>query len=181
MSRAIQTKAAALATWYARHLHGISDGKSPRRYHQGYARLAFQVKRVTARFAGNVAEYLERVNMETAILDCGHAPSAHSDFTTGYGIDRDGKKHCYACCADDDRKQMQETGRITLYLSESKTGEWSVSNWPGSLRFPCNVPRVSRHNIARWRYDVWFTANGENWHGVQYGDNTQICHCRRTK
>jgi hypothetical protein len=41
---------------------------------------------------------------------------------------------------------------------------------------------TGRHNIAGVRYDVWFRGpDGHVWWGVQYGDMTQICHCKRTK
>lgn len=129
--------------------------------------------------------------MTDTILECGHSPSEHSSFTTGYGTDPEtGKRYCYACCADQDREDMLETGRATLYLSQENSGvlrleggrgHGTVSNWPGSLKFPAYIKR-GRHNIAGTRYDVWFKGpDGKTWHGVQYGDNTQICHCRRTK
>ncbi len=87
---------------------------------------------------------------------------------------------CYTCCADDDRREMIETGRAVLYLTQ--TAPAHVSNWPGSLSFP--VPYISRgrHNIAGRRYDFSFTGpDGKEWRGTQYGDNTQIAHCRRVK
>lgn len=108
---------------------------------------------------------------------------------TGYG-ERDGAKVCYACCGELDRAEMIETGRATLYLAKVDFSPLSmgcdrsghrVSNWPGTLAFFCHV-RKSRHNMAGNRYDVWFRGpDGKQWHGVQYGDNTQICRCRRTK
>jgi hypothetical protein len=53
--------------------------------------------------------------------------------------------------------------------------------WPGTLKIRCGV-RTGRHNIAGKRYDVWFVGpDGKNWHGVTYGDNTQICRVRRLK
>jgi hypothetical protein len=97
---------------------------------------------------------------------------------------------------------MQEHGRITLYLTFDKalarwhhdggwngknspvTGKaspWQVTNWPGSLRFNAFVRR-GRHNLAGTRYDLWFTGPENTlWHGVQYGDQTQVCHCKRLK
>lgn len=109
---------------------------------------------------------------------------------TGYAIDESGVLICYQCCADLDRQYMIEHGRITLYLicepahyakkpqGRKTTGE--VTNWPGTLRFPCHT-RTGKHNIAGVRYDVWFRGpDGYEWYGVAYGDNTQICHCRRT-
>lgn len=120
---------------------------------------------------------------DESILDCGHKPSPHSDCTTGYGMIK-GKTHCFECCAEIDRKQMLEDGKATLYLTSSGAGLFSdgaVSNWPGTLKFNCRVKK-GRHNIARIRYDAWFVGpNGESWHGVQYGENTQIIHCRRLK
>lgn len=112
------------------------------------------------------------------VLDCGHGPSPHEIITTGYGQDNDGKTFCYECCAAKDRASMIEDGRATLYLT--KDGDrYKVSNWPGSLRFDVDYVRKGRHNIAGCRYDVWFTGpDGRNWHGVQYGEQTQILHCR---
>ena len=85
---------------------------------------------------------------------------------------------CFTCCATDDKARMIETGRAMLYLTTSAPAK--VSNWPNSLSFP--VSRILRgsHNWARVRYDVTFTGpDGRQWRGTQYGDNTQICHCRR--
>lgn len=54
-------------------------------------------------------------------------------------------------------------------------------NWPGSLEFRCWT-RTGNHNIARTRYDVWFYGpDGYIWYGVTYGEDTQLCHCKRTK
>jgi hypothetical protein len=116
------------------------------------------------------------------ILDCGHAPSTHGEYTTGYGSDKDGRTYCYECCAKQDRQSMQETGRITLYLTHGKLVDYGfgmLTNWPGLLSYSCTVKK-GRHNIAGTRYDVRFEdETGAQWHGVQYGENTQLCHCRR--
>lgn len=38
------------------------------------------------------------------------------------------------------------------------------------------------HNIAKDRYDIWFTDNkGKQWYGVQLGSGDNVCHCRRVK
>ena len=115
-------------------------------------------------------------------LDCGHEPSPHAEFTTGYGI-MNNKKYCYDCCAKTDREDMENSGRATLYLTKKDVNgsiSWEVKNWPGSLKFKAYVKKGS-HNIARTRYDAWFTVNDKRWHGVQYGENTQIIHCKRVK
>lgn len=57
----------------------------------------------------------------------------------------------------------------------------TASNWPHTLVFRAHG-QVGRHNIAGKRYDVWFNGpDGYEWHGVTYGDWTQLCHCKRTK
>ena len=99
------------------------------------------------------------------------------DGGTGYG-DVDGKIVCYACCGKLDAEYMRTHDKISLYLN---TATQTVSNWPGTLRFASGPIRVGRHNIAGKRYDCWFVAVGANWHGVQYGDNTQIVRCRKVK
>ena len=89
----------------------------------------------------------------------------------------DGKQVCFACCGVRDRADMIATGRAMLYLSRT-----TVSNWPGTLTFQTGRIVKGRHNIARTRYDAWFCGpDGFVWHGVQYGDNTQIIHCKRTR
>lgn len=60
------------------------------------------------------------------------------------------------------------------------TAVWSVTDWPGKLSFPVTSISKGRHNMARTRYDVTFIGpDGKPWRGTQYGENTQICHCRR--
>ena len=120
--------------------------------------------------------------------------------TTGrlYGSRQDGSILCDACCGETDREDMVRTGRAMLYLTIPPKGEARstyglkgefrrysdgsvyLSNWPGTLRFNLGAVKKGRHNIAGVRYDVWFTGpDGKEWHGVQYGGMTQICHCRR--
>jgi hypothetical protein len=128
--------------------------------------------------------------METKLLDCGHPVSEHESFTTGYGRDENGKTFCYACCAEGDKKYMREHGKIDLYLTfkEDENGikRARITNWPASLVISsangnCVTFRRGNHNIARTRCDVWFVFEGENWHGTQYGEWTEIVHCKRVK
>lgn len=119
-------------------------------------------------------------------LECGHPATHPSIGTAGYGRDLSGARLCYDCCAIGDRLAMIETGKATLYLvTETDSGQRhyrSVTNWSGSLRFDGVNFQVGRHNIARRRYDLDFRGpDGHWWHGTQYGDNTQIMHCKRTK
>jgi hypothetical protein len=113
-----------------------------------------------------------------------------SEIGTGYAIDKDNNKVCYSCCAEQDKQFMRDNGKITLYLTcepahkikepQGRLTVGTVSNWPGTLKFKCHT-RIGSHNIAHVRYDCWFIFEGYYWHGVTYGDNTQICHCKRTK
>src|SRR5581483_1145812 len=123
---------------------------------------------------------------------CRQDKPVKTDGGTGYAIDGAGNKFCYACCALQDKAHMIEHGAITLYLSMPSSRlvcNWprmvaagTVENWPGTLKFTTGPIRVGRHNIAGVRYDCWFRGpDGEEWHGVTYGDNTQICHCRRVR
>jgi hypothetical protein len=113
-------------------------------------------------------------------LDCGHYPSPHSPITDGYGTDASGKTFCYACCAQNDKKDMRETGRAILYLTKDGTG-YKVTNWPGSLVIRVKSFRTSRHNMGGTRVDFWFTFEGQNWHGYQIGQWNEIAHCKRIK
>ncbi len=101
---------------------------------------------------------------------------------TGYGIDRAGNKVCYACCGKHDLADMRETGRAVLYLTEEGTQGTVVSNWPGTLKIRVTHLRKGSHNIAGSRTDVWFTdGDGRQWHGVQLGEFSQLCRCKRLK
>lgn len=116
--------------------------------------------------------------------DCGQDKThPEGSCTTGYATDREGKKICFDCCAIRDKASMIENGtsdQLPLYLSKDDKGTWYLGNWPSTLRFRCGNPRKGRHNMARTRYDVWFNGpDGKDWHGVQYGENTQIVHCKR--
>ena len=129
---------------------------------------------------------------------------------TGYALIKKGGKNvrvCYACCTEIDKKNMARTGRYMLYLvkrqaaggycslenkndhiqrtpvaryREGNSYAYFVTNWPASLEIPCRVSE-GKHNIAGKRYDCWFYFEGYEWHGVSYGDNSEICYVRRTK
>jgi hypothetical protein len=98
---------------------------------------------------------------------------------TGYAVDRGRNKVCYECCGEHDRQElrgMTEGAGIILYLVNHDS---EVTNWPGTLRIKVAERRKGKHNIARKRVDVGFTFEGRRFHGVQYGENTQICHVKR--
>ena len=112
-------------------------------------------------------------------VKCNQDKEYVSDFTTGYARTDNGKV-CFDCCAKQDKEYMRATGHIDLYLVDDQTLP-RVTNWPGTLSIPCTGVKIGNHNIAGRRYDVWFAFEGYWWHGVQYGHNTQVCHCKKTK
>lgn len=99
--------------------------------------------------------------------------------TTGYGTNEKKEKICFDCCGEDDKQYMREHKKISLYLFLDGHGRGIVTNWPGSIEWKNLHVRKGRHNIAGVRYDVWFWFEGTEWHGVCYGDNTQILHCQK--
>ena len=117
-------------------------------------------------------------------IDCQHTLPAHPSGGTGYAFSGETERVCYACVAKRDAQTMSQDGhsnRLPLYLSK-QDGRWTVTNWPGTLRFPVLHCTTGHHNIARTQTTVRFVApDGHWWSGRQYGDNTTIVHCRRTK
>lgn len=115
---------------------------------------------------------------------CGETKPVRTQGGTGYGYAKDSKIVCYDCCGEGDRADMVESGKATLYFTPDKSASYNkctISNWPDSLKFT-GAFSVGLHNIAGKRYDVRFKGpDGFWWHGVTYGNNTQICHCKRTK
>ena len=100
--------------------------------------------------------------------------------TVGY----DAAKHpyCYDCCALIDSEFMRDNDRITLYLAKNGSGTYEITNWPGSLRYSAGTPIIGKHNMAGIRRDVWFKdICGNWWWGVQYGNDSEICHCKKLK
>jgi hypothetical protein len=115
--------------------------------------------------------------------DCKEEITKSGNGDTGYGtVFKTGKKICYACCALRDIEQMKESDRISLYLCDD-TRPWRVTNWPGTLSiFATGYVTPHGHSWGLTRRDVWFVdTNGAHWHGVQYGDNTQLVHCKKLK
>jgi hypothetical protein len=135
---------------------------------------------------------------------CGQVKPIQKEGGTGYaympvGIGNDEWPVCYACCGEIDAEWMDTHDRISLYLTHDETHEQDtrlrkpslpakVSNWPGTLSYPVKQMKCGKHNIAAYRIDVWFyrqrkdnPAITEVWHGVQYGECTQIVHCRKLK
>ena len=116
--------------------------------------------------------------------ECGKHIVHESNLTTGYAIDQQQRKICFQCCGKRDRQSMIDMGHsrhLPLYLTATD-GKGEVTNWPGTLRFPVTHHRNNRHNMGGTRHDVWFAGpDGHVWHGVQIGEQTQVCHCKRTK
>jgi hypothetical protein len=125
---------------------------------------------------------------ETNCVKCGAAfyprhfydPEKTKPMDTGYGTNLQDERVCFECCALEDLQRMREDGKISLYLTK-KDNTWGISNWPGTLKIRVSNVRKGYHNIAQTRYDCWFVLDNTWWHGVQYGEWTQIVHCKKTK
>ncbi len=124
---------------------------------------------------------------EFTCTDCKQHKTHTDEHTTGYAtFGGSNAKVCFACCGLRDAAYMAKHGKNTMYLTlKQLPGDnfksWQVTNWPGTLAITVSMRRKGRHNIAGCRYDVWFRFQGRDWHGVQYGDNTQLCRVKRLK
>ena len=103
-------------------------------------------------------------------------------FTTGYGTNQQGEINCFACCGEIDMISLQ-TG--TTWFGYVNTDTGMISNWPGTLNIKARYIKRGRHNIARTRYDVWFSVQNPDgtrseWHGVNLGD-MEVLRCKRVK
>jgi hypothetical protein len=110
---------------------------------------------------------------------CKETKEVTTGITTGYGYDKHNHKVCFECCGENDKKELTNLKpgqKFFLYLTGNK-----LTNWPGTLEINNLHVRKGHHNIARTRYDVWFVFSGNTYHGVQYGENTQVCHITRVK
>lgn len=100
---------------------------------------------------------------------------------TGYAVTRDDKAICYPCAGENERRDLLAEGKGYLYLTRDDKG-WKLTNWSGDFTIRLHAPpRKGAHNLARVRYDVWFGFGGADWHGVQIGDNTQVCRVKHLK
>lgn len=102
----------------------------------------------------------------------------------GYGVmPETGEKVCYACCGELDKQRLLNAkpgDKFYMYLTGNMQYGYYVFNWPGSFKIKV-FPRKGSHNFARARYDFWFYFGNKAFHGVQYGDNTQVAHIRCLK
>lgn len=100
----------------------------------------------------------------------------------GYAVRDDDSLICYACCGELDAEALAAAkpgDRFTHYLTKDGTGQWHVSNWPGTLKVRAGV-KHGRHNIGRTRIDAWFSYAGKSFHAVNIGDS-QIARIRALK
>lgn len=98
--------------------------------------------------------------------------------THEYAMNGEGKKLCYDCCGVMEKKQLLELKpkeTIVFYLSGHE-----VINWCGTMRIKCIV-KEGKHNIAGVRHDCWFKIGDKCYHGVQYGDFSELCYIKRVK
>jgi hypothetical protein len=110
---------------------------------------------------------------------CGQNKPVQHDGGTGYGTDKAGNKICYECIGLEELFALRaaKPGETFIMYFDGK----QVMNWPGSFKQTVTRVHAGRHNIAGKRYDFYFFVNRKPFHGVTYGDNTQIAHVKRIK
>ena len=135
---------------------------------------------------------------DKTLCDCGHEAISNG-FSTGYGIDANGKKTCFECCGKQDREELLRNGKQIGYLEIKRktydglgtihfgTGldtfeDGFYSNWPGTFKIPVKGIDAKRsiNNFGAERLDFWFQFEGHRYWGFNVGDN-QIAHVRRIK
>ena len=96
---------------------------------------------------------------------------------TGYGINENGEKICYSCCGKADAEKLEKDGILSGYFSDG-----FFTNWPGTFKIKVQGVKKSWHNFAgrNGRRDFWLTYKGQNYHGVNVGNN-QCATIRRVK
>lgn len=124
--------------------------------------------------------------MTTTVFFCDNCKTekTHTNsLTTGYGVNDKDEKICFECCGKLDAQHLMSMSigdKYVLYLTKNDN-QYRLTNWPSSLEIPVYGVKEGRHNMAGKRYDLWFQFKNNHYHGVQYGDNTQICHIKRVK
>ena len=99
--------------------------------------------------------------------------------TTGYGLNKENDKVCYACCGKIDTESL-----LNLKPKEIHNMYWSkgvVTNWPNTLSIKPYYTKDSRHNWGLIRTDFWFNLEGKSFHGYQIGRNTEIAYIQKIK
>ena len=102
---------------------------------------------------------------------------------TGYAVLWDGRKYCYQCSAEVDAQRLRGLAigeSMHLYLVV-RNNVWRVNNFTGLLSLPVYRIKFGRHNFAGIRYDFWFIYYKQKYHGVVYGDDTQLAKVTRVK
>ena len=110
--------------------------------------------------------------------------TAAGDLFARHGKTAGGDSVCLECMTRVEGEwlaNMPEGARFCLYLSDRRGRPAEVTNWLGTVRYPVASYRYGQHNMARSRWDVWFTLpSGRRVWGVNIGDN-QILRCRVLK
>jgi hypothetical protein len=103
----------------------------------------------------------------------------------GYALNDSGEKICYKCCGVQDAVQLSAiTGKEEMYLylsfnKEKKTYE--ITNWPATLIINPTRIHSGKHNIAGTQTHVWFRFNHEYFHGVNFGNTSQVLVVKKIK
>ncbi len=134
------------------------------------------------RFMATPSEEATMIEHRFVCVDCGEEKIHVDSLTTGYGIDKQGAQGLLLLLREADSADMSATGRAVLYLTEEGPEGAVVSNWPGLRSFGSVTSAWVLTTLPVGAVDVWFTdSDGREWHGINYGHNSQLCHCRRLR
>jgi len=98
------------------------------------------------------------------------------EFSSGYGEDKNGNKICYSCCAELDKKELRENGKLRGYFYNNE-----FTNWPGSFKIPITYYKKSVNNFGAIRTDFWLTWEGNHYYGRHVGNYSNLATIRKIK
>lgn len=114
---------------------------------------------------------------DTNCADCGAKFVAYG-CTTGYGEDKTGARHCFACCGKNDERDIKAAavGRfngVAFYATKEGTRDEVgcsavVANWPGTLKTRGTYGRWARGGFGTKRRQVRFVVAGRMLVGTEY-------------
>ena len=119
-------------------------------------------------------------NMEVTRCDRCGSLCLPDGLAAGYGVRKDGTKHCFKCCALDAGEELDKLSPgetlHSFYLKKKPGEKCKVTNWPGTFEVTCDYDIEGRHNLAGTRTDIGFTYHGRKFFGTQYGKDSEIVH-----
>lgn len=101
------------------------------------------------------------------ILDCGHEPSPHSEYTTGTAHTSDNREICWDCSYAGELSAMRTAQHYGAYLSGNGS---RLTTWPGQPL--AVVTSLVERRVGFGGSRFYFKAtdlDGQHWHGTSPG------------